>query len=633
MTDMGFLTDYELYLFGEGTFLRSYEKFGAHLREENGVPGAHFAVWAPNAHSVSVIGDFNSWDWEADLLKPRGASGVWEGFIPGLAKGALYKFGIKSKFHGYAIDKCDPYAHLFEQRPKTACIVWDIDDYQWGDEEWLMTRGKNNALNAPMAVYEVHLGSWMRAWEDGNRWLTYREMAEKLPAYVKEMGFTHVELLPITEHPFDGSWGYQTIGYYAPTSRFGTPQDFMALVDAFHQAGIGVFLDWVPAHFPRDGHGLAYFDGTHLYEHADPRKGEHRDWGTLIFNYGRNEVANFLLSSALFWLEKYHLDGLRVDAVASMLYLDYSRKPGDWIPNKFGGRENIEAIEFIKRFNKMVYEYHPDCVTLAEESTAWPMVSRPTYVGGLGFGLKWNMGWMHDMLNYMSKEPVHRKFQHNDLTFGMLYAYHENFILPFSHDEVVHMKSSMINKMPGDEWQKFANLRALYGYMYAYQGKKLLFMGCEFGQGEEWNHEFALEWWVLQFAVHAGMKRWVHDLNHFLHAEPALYEKDFDPSGFRWIDCNDYQQSVISLLRFGNDTKDMIACVSNFTPVPRQKYRLGVPRLGFWREVLNSDSAIYGGSNMGNAGGVEATVRPWHGLPCSVELTIPPLATVYLKPE
>ncbi|MBZ0270834.1 1,4-alpha-glucan branching protein GlgB [bacterium] len=632
MNDPSFLTDYDLHLFGEGNFYRSYEKFGAHVTTRDGVPGTRFAVWAPNAREVSVIGDFNGWRWGATPLSSRGGSGVWDGFVPGVGAGTLYKFGIKSNVHDFAAEKIDPYATLFELRPKSACVVWDIAGYGWTDGEWAECRWRRNALDAPISIYEVHMGSWRRVPHEGNRWMTYREMAQVLPPYVAEMGFTHVELLPMTEHPFDGSWGYQTIGYFAPTSRFGTPQDFMHLVNELHRAGIGVILDWVPAHFPRDWHGLAYFDGTHLYEHADPRQREHKDWGTYIFNYGRNEVGNFLISSALYWLDKFHIDGLRVDAVASMLYLDYSRKAGEWIPNRHGGRENLEAIAFVKRFNAAVFQYHPGCTTYAEESTSFPAVSRPTYVGGLGFGYKWNMGWMHDTLQYFSRDPIHRKFHHDKLTFAMIYAHHENFVLPYSHDEVVHGKGSMLGKMPGDGWQKFANLRALYGYMWGFQGKKLLFMGCEFGQGDEWNHDGELQWGLLQFDFQRGLKEWVRHLNHLLKSEPALW-RDFDAGGFSWIDCNDTEQSILSFLRTSHDGARQVAVIGNFTPVPRFGYRIGVPRAGFWREVLNSDAHAYGGSGAGNWGGVAAEPIPMHGHPYSISLTLPPLSTVFLAPE
>ncbi len=622
------ISDYDLHLFNEGSFLRAWEKFGGRLGQSGDKDGAHFTVWAPNAQSVSVIGDFNGWDAEKNHLDSLGASGVWTGFAPGAAKGNTYKFFIRSNANGYQVQKSDPYGLAFEMRPKSASVLWDLD-YAWGDKVWMRDRKKHNALDAPMSVYEVHLGSWRRS--DINYWLSYRDLAEQLPAYVKEMGYTHVEFLPVMEHPFDGSWGYQCVGYFAPTSRFGTPQDFMYLIDRLHAEGVGVILDWAPAHFPKDEHGLAFFDGTHLYEHADPRMREQKDWDTLIFNYGRHEVRNFLLSSAMFWMDQYHIDGLRVDAVASMLYLDYSREEGEWIPNKYGGRENLDAIDFIKRFNEVIYEHHPDCLTTAEESTAWAGVTRPTYLGGLGFGLKWNMGWMHDMLEYMARDPLYRSFHHDKLTFGMLYAHHENYVLPFSHDEVVHMKGSMLSKMPGDPWQQFANLRLLYGYMYAYQGKKLMFMGCEIGQETEWDHDKALDWDLLKYPRQQGMQWWIRDLNRLLRDEPALHELDFDPRGFQWIDCNDSAQSVLSFYRQGKQPRDLVVCVCNFTPTPREGYRIGVPVGGSWKEILNSDSGSYGGGNMGNAGAVEASAKAWHNLPYSLELTLPPLAVLFLK--
>ncbi|MBW1671676.1 MAG: 1,4-alpha-glucan branching protein GlgB [Deltaproteobacteria bacterium] len=627
-----FLTDYDLHLLIEGSHYRAWEKLGAHPAEVGGERGTWFAVWAPNARDVSVIGDFNGWESGAHPLGSRGDSGIWEGFIPGVDKGALYKYAIASDVKGHREDKADPYAFACEIRPQSSSMVWDLSGYEWGDQDWLAQRGRHHAVDAPMAIYEVHLGSWMRNPEEGNRWLTYRELAPKLAEYVREMGFTHVELLPVSEHPLDASWGYQTIGYFAPTSRFGTPQDFMYFVDVLHQNNIGVILDWVPAHFPRDGHGLGFFDGTHLYEHADPRKGEQRDWGTFIFNYGRREVSNFLLTNALFWLEVYHIDGLRVDAVASMLYLDYSREEGEWIPNEYGGRENLEAVAFLKRFNELVYDRYPDVITVAEESTSWPMVSRPTYLGGLGFGFKWNMGWMHDTLLYLSKDPLYRKYHHNTLTFSLLYAFHENFILPFSHDEVVHGKGSMIGKMPGDDWQKFANLRLLYGYMYLHPGKKLLFMGNEFGQWAEWNHDASLEWQLLQYDPHQGLQRWVRNLNTFLREERALVEQDFEPAGFSWIDCHDSQQSVLSFLRQGRDIGDVVVCACNFTPVPRHNYRLGVPLGGWWKEVLNSDAPLYGGSGQGNMGGVTASPVASHGHYHSLNITLPPLGIVVFHP-
>jgi len=589
-------------------------------------------VWAPNAMEVNLIGNFNRWDPKAHALHPRGSSGIWEGFLPGVKKGDLYKFHIRSHHHGHIVDKADPFGVWHEKPPRTASVVWDLN-YDWCDREWMQRRRARNSLHAPIAIYEVHLGSWMRVPEEHNRPLSYREMAPRLADYVRRMGFTHVEFLPVMEHPFYGSWGYQTTGYFAPTARYGTPQDFMYLVDHLHQRGIGVILDWVPSHFPSDGHGLAYFDGTHLFEHADSRKGFHPDWKTHIFNYGRTEVRSFLLSSAMFWLDKYHVDGLRVDAVASMLYLDYSRKHGEWLPNQYGGRENLEAIDFLRHFNLEAYSEHSDIQTFAEESTAWPMVSRPTYVGGLGFGFKWDMGWMHDTLEYFKQDPIHRKYHHNQLTFRMLYGFTENFVLPLSHDEVVHGKGSLIGKMPGDEWQRFANLRLLYGYMYAQPGKKLLFMGGEFGQVREWTHDSSLEWHVLQYPFHSGVQRWVEQLNRLYREQPALHELDNDPAGFEWIDCNDNAASTISLLRKGRSPNERIVVVGNFTPIPRFGYRVGVPSDGFWRELLNSDSRDYGGSNMGNVGGVRAEPISAHGRPYSVSLTLPPLAALFLKAE
>ena len=624
-----FLTDYDLHLLREGTHYRAWEKLGAHVIEHDGRKGTHFAVWAPNAARVAVTGDFNGWDDSANLLHGPGDSGCWQGFVPGVGTGALYKFDIVSRYNNYRAQKADPYSFYCEIRPATASIVWDLGGYQWQDHDWMASRGGRHRLDAPIAIYELHLGSWMRG--EGNRWLTYREIADKLAEYVSHMGFTHVELLPVNEHPFDGSWGYQTIGYFAPTSRFGTPQDFMYLVDTLHRYGIGVILDWVPAHFPRDVHGLGYFDGTHLYEHADPRQGEQLDWGTFIFNYGRREVANFLLSNALFWLEVYHIDGLRVDAVAAMLYLDYSRPEGEWIPNRYGGRENLEAIDFLKRFNELVYREHPDIMTMAEESTSWPMVSRPTYVGGLGFGFKWNMGWMHDILLYMSKDPVFRTFHHHNLTFSLLYAFQENFVLPFSHDEVVYGKGSMIAKMPGDEWRKFANLRLLYGFMYTHPGKKLLFMGNEIGQWPEWQHDAGIAWSHLQYPYHQGVQRWVRDLNTFLRGTPALHALDFEPAGFSWIDCNDSRQSIVSYIRRGKDPLEIVVCIANFTPVPRYNYRVGLPEPGYWEEALNSDAELYGGSGQGNLGGMEATPVAMHGQFQSINIILPPLAVVVFR--
>jgi len=627
------LTDYDLYLFGEGTHLRAYEKLGAHPGEVDGRKGVHFAVWAPNAERVSVIGDYNGWDPHSHPMQPRANAGLWEAFIPDIGSGAIYKYHIESRANGYRVEKADPYGYAAEIRPHTASRVWDLATYSWEDAEWMTSRKNRNALDSPVSIYEVHLGSWKRVPEEGNRWLTYREMAVQLGDYVHDAGFTHVEFLPITEHPFDGSWGYQTIGYFAPTSRFGTPADFMFLVDYLHRRGIGVILDWVPAHFPKDEAGLGYFDGTHLYEHADPRQGEQPDWNTFVFNYGRREVQTFLIGNALFWFDKYHVDGLRVDAVSSMLYLDYARHEGRWIANRYGGRENLEALDFLRRVNEHVYAAHPDVMMIAEESTAWPMVSRPLYLGGLGFGFKWNMGWMHDMLDYMSTDPIFRTYDHNKITFSLMYAFSENFILPFSHDEVVYGKRSMIGKMPGDDWQKFANLRLLYGYMFGHPGKKVLFMGGEIGQWAEWNHDTSLDWRLLQHPLHAGLLRWVRDLNTFYRGQSSLFEVDFDPSGFEWVDCNDAQRSVVCFLRKGRSAADLTLFVCNFTPVPRHNYRVGVPSGGRWREMLNSDAPLYGGSGQGNAGVATTTPLPIHGRPHSLNLTLPPLGIVAFQPE
>jgi 1,4-alpha-glucan branching enzyme len=624
------LTDQDLFLFNEGRHFRAYNKLGAHLLEVGKQSGTSFAVWAPNAREVSVVGDFNHWTPGAHPLRSRGNSGIWEGFIPKIRKGALYKFHIISHHLGYVADKADPFGVFHEQAPSTASIVWDLD-YQWSDQKWMSERGARESLQAPISIYEVHLGSWMRVPEDGNRSLTYREMAPRLADHVNRMQFTHVELLPIMEHPFYGSWGYQTTGYFAPTSRYGPPQDFMYLVDYLHQRGIGVILDWVPSHFPSDGHALSYFDGTHLFEHEDWRSGFHPDWNTYIYNYGRNEVRSFLLSSGMFWLDRYHADGLRVDAVASMLYLDYSRQPGEWIPNKFGGRENLDAIEFLRQLNQEAYREHPDIQTYAEESTAWPMVSRPIYVGGLGFGMKWDMGWMHDTLAYMQHDPVHRQYHQNQLTFRAIYSFTENFVLPLSHDEVVHGKGSLIEKMPGDSWQKFANLRLLFGYMYAQPGKKLLFMGNEFGQGREWAHDSSLEWHLLQLPQHQGIQSWVEQLNRIYRSEKALHEFDTDSHGFEWVDCNDTANSTISFLR--KSPRETILVVCNFTPVPRESYHVGVPVGGFWRELLNSDGKEYGGSGWGNFGGKHAEEIPAHGRPFSLTIALPPLGVVFFKAE
>src|SRR3984957_10670855 len=622
------LTEQDLYLFNEGSNYRMHQKMGAHLYTHNGVAGAIFSVWAPNARTVSVVGSFNSWDTKAHVLQTRGSSGIWEGFVSGAMKGSLYKFHIESRHNGYQVDKADPLGFMHENPPLTASVVWDLA-YDWQDATWMANRGGRNSLRAPQSVYEVHLGSWMRM--DENRPMTYREIAPRLAEYANRMGFTHVEMMPVMEHPFYGSWGYQTTGYFAPTSPYGPPQDFMYLIDVLHQHNVAVILDWVPSHFPSDAHGLSYFDGTHLYEHSDSRQGFHSDWMTYIFIYGRNEVRSFLMSSAMFWLDKYHADGLRVDAVASMLYLDYSRNAGEWIPNKFGGRENLEAIDFLRRFNLEAYKEHPDIQTFAEESTSYPMVSRPTYLGGLGFGMKWDMGWMHDTLQYFSQDPIHRQYHHNKLTFRMLYSFQENFVLPLSHDEVVHGKGSLIGKMPGDEWQKFANLRLLFAYMFAQPGKKLLFMGCEFGQVREWGHDSSLEWHVVQYQTHRGAQAWVEQLNRFYRNEPAMHVFDNDPTGIEWVDCNDNATSTISLLRKSESPRDTILIVCNFTPVPRLGYRIGVPQGGYWREMLNSDAREYAGSGMGNLGGVHAEDIPRHARPFSLKLTLPPLAAVFFQ--
>jgi 1,4-alpha-glucan branching enzyme len=626
------LTEDDLYFFNEGSHFRLYEKLGAHPLTAEGQGGTYFAVWAPDAKQVFVMGDFNGWNTTSHPLYSRGQSGIWEGFITGVGKGALYKYHIVSRYKGYQLDKSDPFAFGCEIPPKTASVVSELD-YNWGDQEWMEKRQRHNALDSPIAIYEVHLGSWKRAPEASNRPLTYRELAPQLAEYTRQMGFTHVEFLPIMEHPFFGSWGYQITGYFAPTSRYGTPQDFMYLVDYLHQQGIGVILDWVPSHFPTDDHGLGFFDGTHLYEHAYPQKGFHPDWTSFIFNYGRKEVQSFLISSALFWLDKYHVDGLRVDAVASMLYLDYSRKEGEWMPNEYGGRENLEAIAFLRRFNEEVYRNYPGVQTIAEESTAWPMVSRPTYVGGLGFGIKWDMGWMHDTLQYITKDPVYRKYHHNELTFRMLYAFTENFILPLSHDEVVHGKGSLLGNMPGDDWQKFANLRLLLGYMYAQPGKKLLFMGGELGQWREWHHDESLDWYLLDYQRHTALQKWVVELNQLYQSQPALHELDCEPAGFEWIDGSDVEHSVISFIRRGKSTGHIVLVVCNFTPLTHFNYRVGVPRDGLWAELLNSDAEEYWGSGQGNLGGVEAAPFPWHGHPYSISITLPPLAVVFFKSE
>jgi 1,4-alpha-glucan branching enzyme len=623
----------DIYLFKEGSHFRLYDKMGAHPMTSDGVDGTCFAVWAPNADRVSVIGDFNAWDPKRHPLTARwDSSGIWEGFIPGLGQGTTYKFDIRARANRFRAEKGDPYASAWEVPPRSASIVWNLD-YSWNDGEWLSGRARRNALGSPISIYEVHFGSWRRVPEEGNRFLTYREAAPLLVSYIKEMGFTHVEFLPIMEHPFYGSWGYQTIGYFAPTSRYGSPQDLMFLIDQLHQNGIGVIFDWVPSHFAVDGHGLGTFDGSQLYEHKDPKQGFHPDWKSAIFNYGRNEVREFLISSAMFWCDRYHADGLRIDGVASMLYLDYSRKKGEWTPNVHGGRENLEALDFIKRFNEAVYLAFPDIQTYAEESTAWPMVTRPVHVGGLGFGLKWKMGWMHDILGYFGRNPVFRKFSHDALTFSMWYAYTENFVLPLSHDEVVHGKGSLLGKMPGAEADKYADLKSLFGFMFTHPGKKLLFMGGEFAQWREWVHDESLEWHALEYEPHRGVQRWVRDLNGLYAREPALFELDFDPAGFEWIDFNDADRSIISYLRKGRSTRDLILFVGNFTPVLREDYRVGVPEGGPWKEILNSDAREYAGGGRGNAGGVEAEAHPIHGRSHSLRLTLPPLGVLIFKKE
>ena len=620
------LPEFDQHLFGEGKHWHIYQKLGGHLHSVDGIDGVLFAVWAPNAGRVSVVGDFNRWDGRCNPMRSLGGSGIWEIFIPDLQAGCLYKFEILNRNTHELLLKTDPYGQQFEFRPNTSSIVIHERSYDWQDQQWMADRTRHNWLHEPMSIYEVHLGSWRRDYL-GN-FLNYRELAFQLVDYVKQMGFTHVELLPVTEHPLDASWGYQTTGYFAPSSRHGSPDDFRYFIDTCHQNGIGVILDWVPAHFPKDSFALARFDGSALYEHEDPRKGEHRDWGTLIYNYGRNEVKNFLLSSAIFWLEEFHLDGLRVDAVASMLYLDYSRKDNDWIPNMYGGNENLEAIYFLRELNTVTHDQHPGTVMMAEESTSWPQVTRPTWTGGLGFSMKWNMGWMHDTLAYMSQEPIHRKYHHDQLTFGMLYAFTENFCLPFSHDEVVHGKGSLVSKMPGDEWQRFANLRLLYTLMFTYPGKKLLFMGCEFGQGAEWNFNKELDWYVLDYAHHKGVQSLVKDLNHLYRKHPALYQHDFDHQGFEWIDCHDVQQSIISYRR--KTVYEDLIVVLNFTPVTREEYRIGVPTAGTYTEIFNSDSGYYDGGNVGN-GTALSEPTPWMNQPHSISLTLPPLGAVILK--
>jgi 1,4-alpha-glucan branching enzyme len=625
------LTDFDFHLIGEGTHYLKYEKLGAHVRDVDGIRGVHFAVWAPNARRVGVVGDFNSWDGRVHAMRIRGASGIWEIFIPGLDEGALYKFEILGRDGNYLGLKSDPYGFAAEVRPKSASMVFDIDRYRWNDSAWLQARSSRDWLHAPMSIYELHPGAWRRRTNEGNRWLTYRELATELIPYVRRMGYTHIELMPIMEHPLDASWGYQTVGYFAVTSRYGSPTDFMHFVDCCHQGRLGVILDWTPAHFPRDAHGLAYFDGTHLYEHADPRKGAHPDWGTLVFNYGRNEVQNFLLSNALFWVDKYHVDGLRVDAVASMLYLDYSRGPGEWIPNPYGGRENLEAIGFIRHLNEVLHTRHPGALMIAEESTSWPAVSRPTDMGGLGFDLKWNMGWMNDTLAYFSLDPLYRRFHHNELTFSMIYAFHENFILPLSHDEVVHGKRALLEKMPGEDWQRFANLRLLFGYMFAHPGKKLSFMGGELGQRDEFWEAGSVDWSLENSPPHRGIQRLVGDLNRLHTQERPLHELDFEWPGFEWVEVGDAASSVLAFIRRARNPENFVLVVCNFTPVVREDYRVGVPVEGFYREILNTDSAYYGGNNIGSSGGVRSEPIPWNDRPFSLKLRLPPLAAVYFK--
>ena len=625
------LTEFDLYLMGEGRHYDTYEKMGAHVKTLEGVSGVHFAVWAPNARRVSVVGDFNGWDGRVSPMRSRGNSGIWELFIPEFGEDVIYKYEIVGPQNNILPLKADPYGFRSELRPNTGSVVARLDKHSWNDGEWMQRRSQKNWLEQPVSVYEVHLGSWRRMPEENNRWLSYRELADQLIPYVKELGYTHIELLPIMEHPYDGSWGYQTLGYFAATSRYGSPSDFMEFVDGAHQAGLGVLLDWTPAHFPRDTHGLAQFDGTHLYEHSDPRQGSHPDWGTLVYNYGRNEVVNYLISNALFWLDKYHIDGLRVDAVASMLYLDYSRQPGEWIPNRYGGRENLDAIDFFKRLNEVVHQRFPGVLTIAEESTAWPGVSRPTYLGGLGFSLKWNMGWMNDTLTYFSKDSIYRRYEHNKLTFSLLYAFSENFMLPFSHDEVVHGKNSLLHKMPGDTWQQFANLRLLFAYQYAHPGKKLLFMGQEIAQRQEWSETRSLDWHLLQHESHRGIQRLASDLNKLLASEPALHQVDFDWQGFEWIDANDSDNSVYSFIRRGRNPDELLIVILNATPVVRYGYHIGVPRPGHYEEILNTDADSYGGSNVGNLGGMNAGEHAWQGRRYSLALTLPPLAAVFLK--
>ncbi len=623
------LTEYDLHLFGRGVHREIYQKLGAHLRVVDGVPGVNFAVWAPNCYKVAVIGDFNRWDPRTHNMERNGDSGVWELFVPGIGAGDRYKYEVRSHNRGYRAEKSDPFGFAAELRRKTASIVCDIDDYAWHDDDWLAVRAKVNPLKQPLNIYEAHLGSWRR--KDGDQFLTYRELAEELVPYLADMGYTHLELLPVAEHPLDKSWGYQVTGYYAPTSRFGAPRDFMHLVDCCHQHGIGVILDWVPAHFPKDGHGLNYFDGTHLYSHEDPRQGEHPDWGTMVFNYARDEVRNFLIANALFWLRKYHIDGLRVDAVSSMIYLNFSRENGDWLPNQYGSHENLGALQFLREFNEAVHAEAPGAITIAEEATSWPMVSRPTYIGGLGFTFKWNMGWMHDTLKYMSRDPIHRRHHHHQITFALLYAFSENFVLPLSHDEVVHLKGSLIDKLPGDYWQKFAGLRLLFGYQYTQVGKLLNFMGGEFAQFAEWSEARSLDWHLLEYQKHAQMQRWVRDLNHLYRQQPALWQRDFEPAGFRWINADDADYSVYSYIRYGDEPDEYLVVALNCTPVPRENYRIGVPQAGFYTELLNSDAREYGGSGVGNHGGLHSDDFANNGLSFSLNLTLPPLAILILK--
>ncbi len=625
------LTDFDIHLFVKGQHRQIYDKLGAHPRQINGVTGVNFAVWAPNCYKVAVVGDFNRWDPRTHAMENNNDSGIWELFVPGLKPGDRYKYEVRSHNQAYRAAKSDPYGFYAEVRPDTASIICDLDRYQWGDAQWMSARASANPLKQPMNIYELHLGSWKR--KEGGEYLTYRELAEELPPYLVDMGYTHLELLPVAEHPLDASWGYQVTGYYAPTSRFGTPEDFMHFVDCCHQNNIAVILDWVPAHFPKDGHGLNYFDGTHLYSHEDPRQGEHPDWGTMIFNYARNEVRNFLLANALFWLEKYHIDGLRVDAVSSMIYLNFSREDNDWIPNEYGSHENLGTLAFLREFNEIVHAEAPGAVTIAEESTSWAMVSHPTYIGGLGFTFKWNMGWMHDTLKYMKHDPVHRRFHHHQITFASLYAFSENFVLPLSHDEVVHMKGSLIGKMPGDYWQKFAGLRLLFGYQYTQVGKMLNFMGNEFAQFAEWSEARSLDWHLLEYEKHGQTQTWVRDLNRFYREQPALWQVDFEPDGFRWIEANDADYSVYSYIRYAEDQDDFLIIVLNCTPIGRENYRIGVPQSGFYQEALNSDASAYGGSNVGNLGGVHSHDLPSHGFRDSISLCLPPLAILVLKPS